>query len=188
MGNFKMRNKILTMTAATVLTVTICIPSFAGQWNLDSTGWQYQEDSGNRLNNGWNFIDGKCYYFTPDGYCLINTVTPDGYTVNGDGAWTVNDVIQTQTNETSTNLQTWVCSLDYYDGPDGTDPYFGVQIGNSEDSVPDIYQLYDPTGSIPYTIKNKPEWVAYWDVQIVGEIYDGSNGPAIKVHQLTVIQ
>ena len=49
--------------------------------------------------SGWMGMgDGvaECYYFNGDGYMLANTTTPDGYTVNADGAWTVNGVVQTQ--------------------------------------------------------------------------------------------
>lgn len=38
----------------------------------------------------------ECYYFDGNGYMLANTTTPDGYTVNADGAWTVNGVVQTK--------------------------------------------------------------------------------------------
>ena len=44
-------------------------------------------------------IDGRCYYFDSQGYCLINEVTPDGYTVDGTGAWAVNGVVQYQAQE-----------------------------------------------------------------------------------------
>lgn len=37
--------------------------------------------------------DGKCYYFTPDGYCLQKCQTPDGFTVNDNGAWVIDGVI-----------------------------------------------------------------------------------------------
>lgn len=41
---------------------------------------------------GWQQIDGRWYYFNEksDGFCgtmLSNTTTPDGYTVDGSGAW-----------------------------------------------------------------------------------------------------
>lgn len=74
---------------------------YAGQWKQDTTGWWYQNDDGSYFNNGWQWIDGKCYYFTSEGYCLINTTTPDGYTVDGSGAWTVNGVVQTKNEETT---------------------------------------------------------------------------------------
>ena len=59
---------------------------------------------------GWQWIDGngdglkECYYFNqddtnslglPQGAMLKNTTTPDGYTVNANGEWVVNGVVQT---------------------------------------------------------------------------------------------
>ena len=53
-------------------------------------GWWYQNDDGTYLKDGWKWVNGKCYYFTSDGYCLTGTQTPDGYTVDasGPGSWT----------------------------------------------------------------------------------------------------
>ena len=45
---------------------------------------------------GWQWIGGYCYYFAPDGKMLKNVTTPDGYTVDENGAWTVNGVVQTR--------------------------------------------------------------------------------------------
>ena len=44
----------------------------------------------------------ECYYFDWNGYCLLNTVTPDGYRVNENGAWIVDGVVQVQTTEQQT--------------------------------------------------------------------------------------
>ena len=72
----------------------------AGRWYyLDDSGaawrgWLYEDDNTyyfdenncNRL-TGWQQIEGEWYYFDiHDGYMLKNTVTPDGYRVNQDGA------------------------------------------------------------------------------------------------------
>ena len=52
--------------------------------------------------NTWAWIDGnkdgiaECYYFNENGYMLANTNTPDNYTVNENGAWTINGVVQTK--------------------------------------------------------------------------------------------
>lgn len=41
----------------------------------------------------WKWLDGnkdgiyECYAFDSNGYIYTNTTTPDGYTVNADGAW-----------------------------------------------------------------------------------------------------
>ena len=64
--------------------------------------WWYVFDDGTYAANGWYWIDGnqdgvaECYYFDGNGWLLANTTTPDGYTVNGNGAWEVDGVIQTE--------------------------------------------------------------------------------------------
>ena len=50
------------------------------------------EDGSFDVRSGWQWIDGKCYYFNPvsdgtRGKLYKNCVTPDGYRVNGEGAW-----------------------------------------------------------------------------------------------------
>ena len=58
-------------------------------------------DNGNYAANGWYWIDGnndgiaESYYFDNTGI-LARDTTVEGYTVNADGAWTVNGEIQTQ--------------------------------------------------------------------------------------------
>ena len=50
----------------------------------------------------WHWIDGnqdgifECYAFDPDGWMYADTVTPDGYSVNADGAWTADGTVQTR--------------------------------------------------------------------------------------------
>ncbi len=51
---------------------------------------------------GWQWLDenndgiAECYYFDEGGHKLTGTTTPDGYTVNADGAWVENGAVQTQ--------------------------------------------------------------------------------------------
>lgn len=76
-------------------------------WCLDTKGWWYQYSGGSYPVNCWQQIDGKWYCFGQDGYIrcgwidwngkwyytdgsgamLVNTRTPDGFYVGGDGAW-----------------------------------------------------------------------------------------------------
>lgn len=97
-----MRKKLLTGVTAILMAGVMSITAFAGQWKQDGAGWWYQSDDGSYLNNGWNWVDGKCYYFNSDGYCLQNAETPDGYTVDASGAWIVDGIIQTQGTDTQT--------------------------------------------------------------------------------------
>lgn len=83
------------LSSALVMVMLATSTSFAGQWKQENAAWKYQNDNGSYV-TGWNWIDGKSYYFDSNGKMLANTTTPDGYTVNADGAWVVNGVVQTQ--------------------------------------------------------------------------------------------
>lgn len=91
----------LCMTASISLT-PLSLTAFAGQWNSDSRGWWYQNDDGSFTANSWQWIDGnsdgiaECYYFDENGYMLSNTTTPDGQTVDSNGAWVIDGILQTQ--------------------------------------------------------------------------------------------
>lgn len=87
--------------------------AFAGEWELSSGRWWYQNDDGSYPANGWQWINGRCYYFDQDGYCLVDTTTPDGYMVDASGAWTVNGIVQTQTETQETGSET-AGSLDIF--------------------------------------------------------------------------
>ena len=103
--------KKIKTTVAAVLAATMVLSSsivaFAGQWQQEGTAWKYQNDDNTYTANGWQWIDGKRYYFDANGYMaankwignyyvgsngamLTNTTTPDGYQVGGDGAWIQN--------------------------------------------------------------------------------------------------
>lgn len=88
--------KLFLMTLA--FSISMLLTAMAGQWNYDGIGWWYQNSDKGYPAGGWQWIDGKCYYFSSGGYCLMNTTTPDGYTVGTDGAWMVNGMVQTQNN------------------------------------------------------------------------------------------
>ncbi len=94
----------MVMALAGAMAAGMAMTSFAatGQWKKNDTGWWWERINGNYPTNAWVWIDGnndgkaECYYFDSVGYRLANTTTPDGYTVNADGAWTQNGVVQTQ--------------------------------------------------------------------------------------------
>ena len=70
-------------------------------WQLDNIGWWWRNADGSYPAGTWQWIDGnhdgisESYCFNEQGYLYQNTITPDGYSVNADGAWTVNGVVQT---------------------------------------------------------------------------------------------
>lgn len=102
------KNFVKVLTLATLLSAFYPLTSFAGEWKSDNNGWWYQNDDGSYPKNTWQWIDGnkdgisESYYFNENGYLLTNT-TKDGCTVNGDGAWTVNGVVQTQGQKVASN-------------------------------------------------------------------------------------
>ncbi len=93
---------VFGMTMAAVMSLSISITSFAAGWQQNSVGWWYGYGDGSRPTNTWQWIDGngdgvaECYYVDERGYAFINTTTPDGYTVDGNGAWVIDGVVQTQ--------------------------------------------------------------------------------------------
>lgn len=89
-----MKKKTITLVAI-ALTVSMNMTAFAGQWQQDDTNWRYEQDGS--YATGWQWIDGKCYYFDSNGIMAKDTVI-DGYTLNTDGQWVVNDEIQTRTD------------------------------------------------------------------------------------------
>ena len=55
-------------------------------WVKDNGSWYYLKDSG-AMATGWIKDNGKWYYLASSGKMLRNTYTPDGYYVDGSGAW-----------------------------------------------------------------------------------------------------
>ena len=100
--------RFLATTLAATMVMGTSMTSFAAGWQQNSTGWWYGTNADNSTwySNGWQWIDGKCYYFDGNGYMLTNTTTPDGYQVDASGAWVVNGVVQTQATNTVTNTTT----------------------------------------------------------------------------------
>ena len=108
-----MTNRKFKKTAGCLMAVAMmammAMPALAGQWQKNAAGWWWQEDNGTYPMNTWCWLDGnrdgiaECYYFNGYGYMLAGTVTPDGYTVNENGAWTVNGIVQTKIVPTTTS-------------------------------------------------------------------------------------
>jgi len=107
----RMKKKLLlALTTVIVLASSAfgagLLTVYAGQWQQNGDNWKYQNDDGTYITNNWyQDIDGKWYHFdgngnmqtgwisdgekeyylSGSGVMLMNSVTPDGYYVNGDG-------------------------------------------------------------------------------------------------------
>ena len=80
--------------------------------------WRYDLGNGNYYKSSWQWIDGnhdgiaECYCFDENGWMFENTITPDRFTVNENGAWTVDNIVQTKSanlisqNNTNNNTDT----------------------------------------------------------------------------------
>lgn len=124
-----MKRKKLVTVATAICSLLMSSTVFAGSWQT-GTGknqgkWWYDNGNGSYTSNGWQWIDGngdgtaESYYFDENGWLLTNTTTPDGYTVNGDGAWVENGVIQTNsvpepTSETISDGTYHYCRSELY--------------------------------------------------------------------------
>ena len=123
------KNFVKVLSVATLLGMLSTSTAFAGEWKSDNTGWWYQNNDGSYPTSTWQWIDGngdgvsESYYFNENGYLLTNA-TKDGYTVNSDGAWTVNGVVQTQGKTTATN--TAQNSSDEFPLKGRVEKYFGI--------------------------------------------------------------
>ena len=111
----------------TALFMSVCLNqiTFAGQWKQEGSTWKYQNDDGSYVTNNWQWIDGKSYCFDSNGNMYANTTTPDGYTVNTDGKWTVDGVIQTQNANNATAV-----SSDEFPLKGKVEKYFCHEVNN----------------------------------------------------------
>ncbi len=134
-----MRKKTAIIALSAGLSVLTTIPALASGWQKNETGWWYGTNADNSTwySNGWQWIDGngdgiaECYYFDANGYMAENTVI-DGSSVDGNGAWTVNGVVQTKqvsSQQNNKDLQRWIgtyvktddqnCWIEVYDANEG---------------------------------------------------------------------
>ena len=95
----KTRKALLTAALSAGMTLCMLSTAFAETWKVDFNGWWYEDDNGNRLINGWKWIDGdgdgyaECYYFGADGYLAHNREI-NGFTVNENGHWVAGNEVQ----------------------------------------------------------------------------------------------
>lgn len=101
-----MRKRWNIVTVALTLCLAVHpMSALAGEvetgWLHDGSGWRYYFENGECPTKDWAWLDGnydgiaECYYFGSDGYLVTGTVV-DGDTVNSDGAWVIDGVVQTR--------------------------------------------------------------------------------------------
>ena len=81
--------------------------TFASGWTkgISKNAWWFDFGNGDYFKSSWQWIDGnqdgiaECYCFDENGWMYENTTTPDGYSVNENGAWTINNIVQTKTSD-----------------------------------------------------------------------------------------
>ena len=99
-----MKKKVMLLIVM-VMSILMSMTAFAGVWRTgaapNESRWWYDNEDGTWASNGWQWIDGnqdgtaECYYFDSEGWMAADTMTPDGYQVNGDGAWVENGLVMT---------------------------------------------------------------------------------------------
>ena len=102
------KNWIMKVFMTTCLFVALSTNlTFASGWTkgISKNAWWFDFGNGDYFKSSWQWIDGnqdgiaECYCFDENGWMYENTTTPDGYTVNENGAWTINNVVQTKTSD-----------------------------------------------------------------------------------------
>ena len=107
-----MKKRIITIVLGAALSVVMAMPAFAVEYQYGTGSKEIHHDkiyysdgttadmrwASGKLQTypGWAWINGYCYYYTDrcGGNKLTNCTTPDGYTVDAEGRWTINGVPQ----------------------------------------------------------------------------------------------
>ena len=105
--------KLISLCFCMAMSLLLFMTALAGEWRtgtaLNEGRWRYENDDGTFLANGWFWLDGnrdgieECYAFDENCWMYADTITPDGYTVNREGAWTVQENVQSRTAIPDTN-------------------------------------------------------------------------------------
>ena len=123
-SNSKHKFMVKFLLAISVAFLLSALPSFSVGFTKGTSrdAWWYDLGNENYLRSTWQWIDtdndgvAECYYFDADGWMYTDTTTPDGYTVDENGAWTVDSVVQTrESQEDNTTEETDTAS-----GQDGS--------------------------------------------------------------------
>lgn len=148
-----MKKQYAAAILAAAMTVGNIVPSFAGQW-------QWQDVNGDGIS--------ECYYYDDNGTMLTNTTTPDGYTVDSNGAWVVNGVVQTQASGTASN------TVNHNAGYDPAHPLAGkIDEWNLRLPSNTIMGFSVCTDSLQALLTNQMDYYNYLDVANYAPLVDG---------------
>lgn len=163
-----MKKTRIMLVATGVSIALMSFTAYAGQWRQDAIGMWWQNDDGSYPAGKWEWIDSngdgvsESYYFNEAGYVLKDTTTPDGYTVNGNGEWVLNGVVQTKNLselESQTNTE------------NNTQIEIPVQTGNGTRQNP--YNAYLPV-VFTYALRYFPEYNYTASIQLLEKMDGGS--------------
>ena len=98
------KKRLAAAACLLLFSCTLAQEAYAGTWKQgiggDQSAWWYDNGDGTYPVSTWAWLDGnqdgkaECYYFDDKGRMLSDTVTPDGYTVDENGAWRMGFVRQ----------------------------------------------------------------------------------------------
>ena len=92
--------RIIFAISACLLALSVPAVAYGAGWVSSAEGYRWQNNDGTFATNEWRWIDSdsdghaECYYFGGDSVLLVNTVTPDGSSVDENGAWNINGIVQ----------------------------------------------------------------------------------------------
>ena len=173
-----MKKKFMTLALTAAMAASMGMTAFAGQWVQNTTGWWWQEDNGSYPVSQWKWLDGnkdgiyECYAFDANGYMYSNTTTPDGYTVNKDGAWTIGNSVQLKfqkdmQNETAANDDSTSNSSDTSDTTVYTNEDMVGTFQINDEDRDDYYELVQGAGDSIAAI--------YYDTDGESHVYSFAN-------------
>lgn len=184
-----MRKKLVQLLATTVIVSACLSPftAFAGTWQLNDTGWWYQNEDASYPYSSWQLIDGNWYVFDNNGYMYTGWYNDNGtwYYLADSGAMLANQWVGNYYLGASGAMLTSTTTPDgYYVGFDGAwIPNYGqITEGWQQNSIGWWYQNADGTylingwmniDNVYYYFDNNGYMAANaW----IGNYYVGSNG------------
>lgn len=141
------------LLATIVLTAGTSLSAYAGEWKQDNGQWQYQNDDGTYVEEGWHWINGKCYSFYYDRQynnpiCDLNSEVNRYYTVDASGAWVFNGTVVEEGSELAQKLTgdnfsgTYISTYLEEDAGSYTDDSYRIDINmTTEPNEPPLFYL-----------------------------------------------